>query len=121
MSKSGLAEAPAQDDRARVLEGVEERSDRGHGAGARGRAGHRFHEVDAGVEPIALVAAEEERLVLDQRPAEGGAELVQAQVRLLLLAVHDGIEGVRRGRGCRRGSTRRDRRGSCCCRTWSRP
>ena len=46
------------------------------------RARHGFHEVLAGVEAIALVAAEEERLVLHDRAANRAAELVLSQRRL---------------------------------------
>jgi hypothetical protein len=59
-------------------------------------------EVDAGVEPVALVAAEEEGTILHDRPAGRCAELVLAQLRLgqllddAAVAVTGAVEVVRR-------------------------
>jgi hypothetical protein len=47
-----------------------------------GRARNGFHEVDAGLHPVAFVAAEEKDLVRSDRPTEGAAELVLLKQRL---------------------------------------
>ena len=91
----GVGGGSGQDDGLGRLEGVEEGRHRGNRARPRRRRGHGLHEVDAGVEPVSLVAQMEEGPVLDQGAAKGSAELVLAQGRLLLLSVDGGIEGVR--------------------------
>src|SRR5258705_303103 len=55
---------------------------------------HGSHLRDALVLAQPLVAAEEERLVLDHRAAERSAELIAAEIRLLVLEVVRAVEAV---------------------------
>ena len=82
MSKSGLVDAPGRMTRARREEPRAQRGDGRHGARPGRRARHRLDDVHAGVQPVAFVAAEEERLVLHDRAADRSAELILLQRRL---------------------------------------
>ena len=64
MSKSGLVDAPGRITAPGARNPGRSGGDRRDGAGPRGVTRHGLDEVQAGVEPIAFVAAEEERAVL---------------------------------------------------------
>ena len=78
----GVRGSARQEHRARRREKGPQRGDGRHRARPRRRARHGLHDVPAGVQPVPFVAAEEEGAVLDDRPADGAAELVQLQQRL---------------------------------------
>ena len=111
----------------RPARGIPDRSagDRRHGARPRGGARHRLDEVHAGVQPVALVAAEEERPVLQRsarrssrRTGSASAATSAAPRSTLPSGLRVRVEVVRRVEPVARGSTRRRSRGSRCRPTW---
>src|SRR5204863_3186231 len=62
--------------------------------GSREVARYRLDEAQAGVLPQAFVTAEEERLVADDRAADGSAELIEAQRLLDVVILVGRIECV---------------------------
>ena len=99
MSKSGSVDAPGRMTAPGALNPARSGAIAGNRSRPRGIARHAFDEVDAGVEPIAFVAAEEERLVLHERPADRSAELILFERRLRQMRA-----------GCRSSSASRTRR-----------
>ena len=110
MSKSALVDAPGRRTAPGAMKPGRSAAIAGTARDHAAALGARLDEVDAGVEPVALVAAEEERLVLHDRPADRAAELVLVELRLrqcddaaVVLRVSRS-SSARRARRC--GSTR---------------
>src|SRR5262245_26561764 len=68
--------------RVRGRESRPEPGDRWHCASPRGRARDTLDDVAAGVDPVAFVAGEEKRAVLEKRPAGRPTKLIELQRRL---------------------------------------
>src|SRR5262249_26077614 len=78
----GIARLAGEDDRAGRQESAAQRGNRRHRSRPRRRARHGLDDVDAGIEAVALEAAEEERAILRNRAADRSAELILFQERL---------------------------------------
>src|SRR5262249_40576945 len=80
-----------RDERRRCQESRSQRRDERCGARPREVARNGFDDVDAGVKTIALVAAEEERPVFDDRAAHRAAELILFEQRRREVAVNRAV------------------------------
>ena len=96
-------------------EGIEDVADGAEVAELHGGGGDGAEEGNFLAAAVAFVVAKVEQLVFDDRPADGGAELV---LRELGLFGAGGGEVVFWRRDCRCGGSRRRRHGSHWCRTW---